>query len=327
MKKLFAIALVLVLCVLNLAVCVSAAPEGVESMAIVGEGIPGVDAWKPEAPAGDMEEVENNIYVKEIAVAEPCTMTIKFAGNDKWDDTCNFGSAALTIGGEAVEMVCSGDSANIVLEVEKPCVLKFTVDLNGFADGGAATVKVEEVEGAEIPEAPETPEDPEGPETPAEDTIHVYAKVPADWTDPCCWAWNGAEQKNAFAGWPGEAMTLDGEWYVIEVPVWCDFVIINGNGGAVQTADLEIVAGKDVHVDASDPTNVTVEQEGVEPPANTDPTDPPADIEPEGTEPTETKPAEENNGKTPQKALLILLGVLAGAVILALLLSIPKKNP
>ena len=57
----------------------------------------------------------------------------------------------------------------------------------------------------------------------------VHAQVPADWTDPSCWAWSAPDGTNAFASWPGEALSKDGDWYNIQVPGWINSVIINAN--------------------------------------------------------------------------------------------------
>lgn len=78
--------------------------------------------------------------------------------------------------------------------------------------------------------------------------ITVYAKVPADWSGIGCWAWLEEGEKDAFESWPGEAMSLSGEWYSVTVPGWIDSVIINGKDGDVQTADLTVEVGKDVWV-------------------------------------------------------------------------------
>ncbi len=140
MKKMIAIVLALMLCVTALSVSAFAAFE-VSNLDITGSGIPGVVDWTPGDASGDMTEVEAGIWVKEIEFTEAATMEIKFAGNDTWDDTCNFGSATLTIDGEAAEMDCGGGSGNMALSVTEPCTLKFIVDLNG----DVATVKVETV--------------------------------------------------------------------------------------------------------------------------------------------------------------------------------------
>lgn len=83
---------------------------------------------------------------------------------------------------------------------------------------------------------------------PAEKTITVYASVPSDWSSPCCWAWLNSPLENAFNSWPGEAMTKKDGYYAVTVPGWIDYVIINGNGGSVQTADLPVASGWDLWV-------------------------------------------------------------------------------
>lgn len=76
-------------------------------------------------------------------------------------------------------------------------------------------------------------------QAPAENgfTVNAYA---AHWSDVRIWAWS-AEQENLFDAWPGEPMKDDGGgWYSYTVPSWVDYVIINGNSGAEQTADLPV---------------------------------------------------------------------------------------
>ncbi len=85
--------------------------------------------------------------------------------------------------------------------------------------------------------------------------ITVYAKVPADWSAPCCWAWSAPDGTNAFSAWPGEALTEGDGWYSIQVPGWINSVIINANEGTIQTTDLSIEAGKDVWVVVNDAEN------------------------------------------------------------------------
>lgn len=77
--------------------------------------------------------------------------------------------------------------------------------------------------------------------------ITVYAKIPEGWSDPACWSWQDGGS-DAFESWPGEAMRSGNGWYSVEVPGWIDRVIINGNGGSIQTADLTVEAGRDVWV-------------------------------------------------------------------------------
>ena len=95
----------------------------------------------------------------------------------------------------------------------------------------------------------------------AVDNITVHAQVPADWEAPCCWAWSAPDGTNAFSSWPGEALTLDGDWYTIQVPGWINSVIINGNEGTVQTTDLSVEIGKDVWIVVTDPENAAVSYE------------------------------------------------------------------
>lgn len=89
----------------------------------------------------------------------------------------------------------------------------------------------------------------EDPTAPKAEDITVYAKVPEDWEEPCLWAWSHPDGTNAFTAWPGEALTIgkDG-WYAVTAPGWINSAIVNANGGAVQTADLRVEAGKDLYI-------------------------------------------------------------------------------
>lgn len=79
-------------------------------------------------------------------------------------------------------------------------------------------------------------------------TIKVYAYVPESWDSPCVWAWDD-NQKNAFEAWPGLAMTKgDNGWWYAEIPAWVQNVIINGNNGAAQTADLDMAESADMWI-------------------------------------------------------------------------------
>lgn len=145
MKKMIAIVLALMLCVSALSVVAFAAPEGINSLAVVGSGMPGVDEWKPESATGDMTEVSNNVYEKVISgVTAGTAIALKIAGNDAWDDTCNFGSGTIVFG-EWADMECGGGTSDMKFTVDQDCDLKVTVDLNDFAAGGAAKVKVEKI--------------------------------------------------------------------------------------------------------------------------------------------------------------------------------------
>ena len=71
--------------------------------------------------------------------------------------------------------------------------------------------------------------------------IDIYAKVPESWETVGLWAWSHPEGTNAFAAWPGETMVQkpDG-WFTAKAPGWINSIIINGNDGTVQTADMSI---------------------------------------------------------------------------------------
>lgn len=100
----------------------------------------------------------------------------------------------------------------------------------------------------------------EDPDKAAED-ITVRVQAPADWANPCCWAWSAPDGTNAFASWPGEAFTLDGDWYTIQVPGWVNSIIVNGNEGSVQTSDLSVEVGKDIWIVVKDAENATITYE------------------------------------------------------------------
>lgn len=87
------------------------------------------------------------------------------------------------------------------------------------------------------------------PTAPVAEDITVYARVPEDWAEPYLWAWSHPDGTNAFVSWPGEALTAgeDG-WYAITVPGWINSIIINANGGSVQTTDLRVDAGVNLYV-------------------------------------------------------------------------------
>ena len=161
-------------------------------------------------------------------------------------------------------------------------------------------------------------EDPEK----AVENVTVYAQVPEDWADPCCWAWSAPDGTNAFASWPGEALTRDGDWYTIEVPGWINSIIINGNEGSVQTADLPVEAGKDIWVVVTDAENAAVsyEEPAGEAPAETAAPETEAPAETEAMEPV----AEETKGSNTG----LIVGIAIAAVVLggAAIVIVKKKK-
>ena len=115
-------------------------------------------------------------------------------------------------------------------------------------------------------------------------------------------------------------LTQDGDWYTIEVPGWINSVIINGNGGSVQTADLSVDAGKDIWVVITGADSAVVTYE--EPAAAPEITEP-QETEPEATEPTPTE-----EPKDPSTGLII--GIVAAVALVgggaALVVSRKKKS-
>ena len=76
-----------------------------------------------------------------------------------------------------------------------------------------------------------------------EEKFIVHAYVPLEWKTVNMWAWSAPDGTNAFEAWPGMAME-EGEdgWFTGKVPTWVNSLIINGNEGSVQTADITIDA-------------------------------------------------------------------------------------
>lgn len=77
------------------------------------------------------------------------------------------------------------------------------------------------------------------------ETFPVHVKVPKSWSDPNMWAWSAPDGTNVFENWPGEALTMgENDWYTMELPTWVNSIIVNGNGGEVQTEDISIDAAE-----------------------------------------------------------------------------------
>ncbi len=173
----------------------------------------------------------------------------------------------------------------------------------------------------------------EDPNKKAED-ITVYAKVPADWAAPNCWAWSAPDGTNAYAGWPGEPLTQDGDWYAVTAPGWINSVIINANEGSIQTADISVEAGKNVWLVVSDApgedgkytATVTYEEPTGTPPATT-PTEP-QETEPEQTTPAPTEPDKKEENKDNSLGWIIggiAVVVLVAAVVVVVIVKKKKK--
>ncbi len=329
MKRISAILLALMLMCSIMAIPAFAAYDTVESLAIVGSGIPGAGEWDPADPAGDMVEVSDGIYEKVVTLTAGTTMTFKVAGNDKWDDTCNFGNGAALELGAVTDLPISTFGGDMTFTANADATIKITVNLTS----DVATILIENSDGSTpvVPDPPvDTPTD-----TPDGEMVTIHAFVP-EGVSPKFWAWEFASQKNAFETWPGNPMSKDGKWWTIQVPTWCDGMIVN-DGGDKKTADLKVEAGKEAwivvqydwsaEIHYSEPDLKDAVQEA-----------PPIDENPLFSRPTlgETTPttaageggseAEANTGFSKKtQAIIVIATALLAVVAVAFVLSIPKK--
>ena len=218
--------------------------EVVEKYYVAGEEALCGSNWDPADANNLMTEGADGIWTKSYENVAAGTYKLKVT-DGTWNNT--WGDPE------------SGDpDGNYVLTLESASDITVTFDsVNGAmsvsVEAGDAPVDPQPSEPeASEPEAsePEASEpeasEPEVDETP--DTVVVTAKVPADWTNPCIWAWGA--NGNVSENWPGDAMTKDGDVFTAVVPSWVENVIINNGAaeGALQTVDLAVVPGKDVNV-------------------------------------------------------------------------------
>ena len=168
---------------------------------------------------------------------------------------------------------------------------------------------------------------------PAANNITVRAQVPYYWDTPHLWAWSHPAGTNAFAAWPGEPLTRDGEWYTIDAPDWVNSFIVNANDGAVQTGDMrELEVGRDIWIlvvdadtyfyDYSEITEIpTIEEPPLpadepEPEPEPDETDTPEEPEITGND------TDESNGSN----TLIIIVVIAAVLVVAVIIVIVAKK-
>lgn len=338
MKRILAILCVIAvlcgLCVPAMAAAVDLG--GLNSLALVGTGVPGAADWNPGDAAGDFTKVSDGVYVKVISVTAGHAMSFKIAGNDAWDDAYNFGGMedGVTVAlGTKIDLANGGGSKDISLTAAKDGNLKFTVDLNG----DVPTLLVEEttddatVAPPSEPDEPGEPGEPGEPSTPSGETITVYAKVPAEWTDVRVWAWDDSLGDADPSGWPGTlVMTMgDDGWYSVQVPNWVTGMLINANNATVQTPDVSVEAGKNVWIDAltspNSPTAYYSEPDISDPP----PTEPPTS----GSDHETIAPIEDpEEGSIDWGKTLLYVGIGSGvvilisAVVLVLILVLKKKR-
>lgn len=298
--------------------------SGLNSLVLVGGGIPGLPEWTPGDPAGNMTKVSDGVYTKIIAVTAGASMEIKAAGNGEWNDAYNFGPATngtAIVLGTKMEMVNGAGAQNFALTATKDCNLKFTVDLTG----AVPTMLVEETD----EEAGETPVTP-----PAEDgeTYTVYAMVPDDWKSPTIWCWNDSASNPPSQGdWPGSFVMTKGAdgWYSVEIPVGYNNLLINANGGSVQTPDITGCGGKDVwinaYTNAGQPTFSHEKITEIEKPAETEP--PVGPTKPPAVHPTEPagQAGEAGSDNTVLYSIIGAVVVIAIAAVIFFVLKGKKK--
>ena len=283
--------------------------------------------------AGDVVEAGREVW---IAVADDLTTTVSYEAQadveiPAYVETYTVHAyvpleweSVSVLAGEAEKAMSGGEEGWFTADVPVTAT-----SLTFIGNGGAAQTEAVAVEPQEVwvtvyndlsTEA--VYEDPEAPDAPP---ITVHAQVPADWASPCCWAWSAPDGTNAFAAWPGEAMT-EGEdgWYSIEVPGWVNSIIINANEGGIQTTDLSVETGKDVWITVTDAENsaVAYEQpagEAAEPSA-----------EPSAAPEESAAPAEDSEGAGEggsSATLWIVIAVVVVAVIaVAAVVSKKKKK-
>ncbi|MBQ3214740.1 MAG: starch-binding protein [Oscillospiraceae bacterium] len=288
------------------------------SVALVGEGI-GDLKWEPENADLEMTKDGEGIWTKDLTLYKGTTIKFKLCGNDSWDSGYNFGASAPDMAltaGTAAELV-NGSSDNLTYTASQDCTLTVTLDMNGDVPSLTVTETA-----ATLEPAPEV------------EKVKVYVSLPEGIT-PNLWAWG--DNGDAFPSWPGQAMTKDGDWWVIEIPNNCHSAIVND--GTTQTTDLSINLGADswIVVDASWTATVSATEPSVTPggneQGNEQPTTKPTE-KPEPTQPTEKpedtttedKPAENEGGVDVFMIITIVMAVLAVGAVVVTVVILKKKG-
>lgn len=159
----------------------------------------------------------------------------------------------------------------------------------------------------------------EKPAASAEDMITVHAQVPSDWLLPCLWAWSAPDGTNVFPNWPGQELTLEGDWYTYSVPNWVNSIIINGNLGEVQTTDISVETGKDVWVVVKGAEDYSVTYEEPTTAGDSAGTEDTADV-------TDTDTTDAEGGLSTTTIVIVVIAILAVIAIVAGVVIAKKKN-
>ena len=261
MKKIIAIALALVMCLGIMSMVAFAAPEGLNSLAVVGAGIPGVTDWDPKDAAGDMTEVSDGVFTKTLDCPAGTSMELKIAGNDSWDDNWNFGSATLVLGQKA-DLTNGAGSTNMTLTVAKAGKITITVDVNPMKDGGAATILVEEGTGNGGGNTTTTTQ-PTTTKPAANGERTLTIKAPAAWTEVNVYTWNPED----LGGFPGSKAQKDGNVYKASIKNSIVNLVISGQDRGdttrPQTANITLENnGKNVTITIADDNSFKIEYAG-----------------------------------------------------------------
>ena len=81
--------------------------------------------------------------------------------------------------------------------------------------------------------------------------------MPEGWNEPCLWAWSDPDGAGAYTTWPGAQFEMgENGWYEISVGGWINSIIVNANGGTIQTGDEHkgnIEKGRDLWIVVTSP--------------------------------------------------------------------------
>lgn len=168
---------------------------------------------------------------------EPCIWAWDEDGNNAFEawpggkmvaDSSNEGWYYAWIPSWATHVIINGNEGNVQTEEQ---VLEGKNAWIAVASPEEVTISYDQQTTGEIPEYVET--------------FTVHAKVADSWSEPNLWAWSAPDGTNVFEAWPGEAMTAEEDgWYTMEIPTWVNSLIVNANGGEVQTEDLSVDAAE-----------------------------------------------------------------------------------
>lgn len=201
---------------------------GIESLSLVGSGLPGIPEWDDAASLGVMEEIADNIYVKRLEVPGATTMTFRFIGNSGSDSQWEFGGAD-PVPGQSVVLSRGVNATSMTLSVEAACSVWFSVDLNPMFKGGNPVLTV-------------------GLEFPSETSRKLTVVVPDEWVRAYAYTWN----PESFGAWPGAELPKNGNTCEIMISQNLAQMVISGeleNGTRQQTTDILLESnGKDVTV-------------------------------------------------------------------------------